>query len=357
MAAHRSIAMFLYDGVAASDVAGPLECFDLANYVSGKRLYEIVTFSADGRVVHPAGSWVDLLPTHSFKSLPSTVDTIFLPGGPTSPIVAADPKLQKWLQARAKKVERVCSICTGAFILAASGLARDQRLATHWFYTEQLAHIYPETQVEPERLYVRSGNIWSSAGMTTGMDLALAMIETDFGRPLAMEIARFMVLYLRRSSIEPQFSMYLKSQFRSEPVVDRVRQWIVDEPASDLRVPTLAKRAGTTSRTLERRFKDVVGQPLGDFVVNARLRYACNLLEMTNDDLKSVATQSGLGSPANLRKTFVQRLSISPSEYRRRVRMQEKLPALSPKFHVAYDKSWIDRAEVKQRRADLRKMH
>lgn len=343
----HSVAMLLYKGVASSDVAGPMECFGLANYISGRDLYELTTVSADGLPLASAGDWVKLQPIHSFKTLPGDIDTLIIPGGPAAFMAAQDEKITHWIRDRGVPTVRVCSICNGAFIMAASGVARHARLATHWLYAQQLAKLYPDLEVDPDAIFVRSGNIWSSGGMTSGMDMALAIIEEDCGRILAMEVARQMVLYLRRAGGQSQFSMHLKAQFAELPLISRLQQWIIDNPSADLRIEALADHIAMSKRSLLRLFKDETGVTLGEFITDARLRHACALLEETEREQKEIASLAGLGSEANLRKVFMTRLKITPSQYRARFRAGENqatAPGGRLQFH--YDSFWLHRTEV-----------
>ncbi|GGF26077.1 transcriptional regulator [Youhaiella tibetensis] len=317
----HSIAMLVYDGVAPSDVTGPLECFGLANFISGNAPYDIATVSHDGKMVQAAGGWISLQPTHSFATLPSSVDTLLVPGGPAAPLAGEDSRTKAWLAERATTAGRYGSVCNGAFLLAAAGLTRSVRVATHWAYGDELSRRYPETDVDMDALFVRSRNVWTSAGMTAGMDLALALIEADCGRPLAMEVARHMVLYLRRSGGQSQFSTHLRAQFSDTPAIGELQQWIIDNPAEDLRTEALARRAGMGQRTLLRAFRLHTGTPLGEFVADARFRHACNLLEWTDRGLGEVAVLSGLGGEANMRRAFMARIGIPPTEYRARFHM------------------------------------
>lgn len=339
----HSVSMLVYDGVASSDVTGPLECFGLANYISGRPIYEITTFSVDGKPVKAAGGWLSLQPVHSCESLPADVELLLVPGGPAAAAMAQDATLKLWLANYHTPERRFGSICNGTFILAAAGLARGVRVATHWLYAEQLASLHPDIEVDADALFVRSGNIWSSAGMTAGMDLALAMIEEDCGRPLAMEVARHMVLYIRRGGGQSQFSIHLKAQFSDMPAIGRLQQWIVDNPAGDLSVATLAKQATMSSRTLLRLFKEQTGMTVGEFIGDSRVRHACDLLETSDRALKAIASASGFGTESNMRKVFMSRLGVSPMQYRSRFRITGPAPK-----HFNYDESWLHRTEFKQ---------
>jgi transcriptional regulator GlxA family with amidase domain len=340
------IAMLLYDGVAASDVAGPLECFGLANYASGRNLYQICTFTLDGAPVKSGGAWLGLAPSCSAADLPANLHTLLVPGGPAVFKVSQDQALTGWLADRADTVERIGSICNGTFVLAAAGLTKGRRVATHWMYAGELARQYPETDVDADALFIRSGPLWSSGGMSAGMDLALAIIEADFGRTLAMEVARMMVLYMRRAGGQNQFSVHLQSQFADIPMVERMQQIIMDDPAGDHRIETLAKKLAMSERTMLRLFKEATGQTIGDFVIGIRLRSACTLLETSDREVKEIAILSGLGTEANMRRTFMARLNASPTEYRDRFRLEAEGTGPEQRQQLGYDDHWLHRYEV-----------
>jgi len=338
---HR-IAMVLYPGVSTVDVCGPLECFGLANYISGTPYYDIITVSADGAPLPSAGAWLKLTPTHSFATAPERIDTLMIAGGPAFGAASEDEALVGWLRMRGRLARRVASVCNGAAIIAATGLADGATLATHWLYTGMLAKTHPDVMVDPDAIYVEDGKIWSSGGMTSGMDMALGMIEKDLGRTLALEVARQLVLNLKRSGGQSQFSMHLKAQFNDVPSVAKIQQWIIDNPGGDLRVEAIAERHAMSKRSLLRLFSDHTATTLGDFISETRLRHACSLLENTQNPFKDVAAQSGLGSEANMRKIFAARLGITPSHYRNKFRKTE--PNNGQTAH--YDEFWLARSDV-----------
>lgn len=314
---HR-VVMVLYPQVAASDVTGPMEVFGLANFLSGKPHYELLTVTGDGKPVLVAGSYGALSPTHRFETLPTPVGTLLVAGGPTAQAAAADRHLLDWLRRIEPHCQRLGSVCTGAYILAGSGLTRGQLLATHWHEAAELARLHPATTVVADAIFVESGKLWSSAGMSTGVDLALAMIGRDHGRTLAMDVARYLVLHLERSGGQSQFSMHVEAQLADTPKVKRVQQHIIDRPAADLRIEVLARLAAMSTRSLLRHFRESTGQTVGAFVADVRLRHACMLIEKGDKGLKEIAALSGLGTAANMRKVFVRRLGIAPALYRER---------------------------------------
>lgn len=340
------VGMLLYEGVASSDVAGPLECFGLSNYVSGRNLYQICTFTLDGAPIRAAGAWLGLEPNFSASNLPSGLDTLLVPGGPAVFKASQDRRITDWLARKAASIDRVGSICNGTFMLAAAGLTKGRRVATHWIYANELARQHPGTEVDADALFVQSGQLWSSGGMSAGMDLALAIIEADFGRTLAMEVARMMVLYMRRAGGQNQFSVHLQSQFSDSPVVERMQQIIIDDPAGDHRIGVLARKLAMSERTMLRLFKEATGQTVGEFVIGIRLRNACTLLETSDREIKEIAALSGLGTEANMRRTFMARLNTSPTEYRDRFRLEGSNGGQDVRQHMGYDEHWLHRYEV-----------
>lgn len=315
----HAVVMLVYPEIAAIDVAGPMEAFGLANYLAGRPLYALSTASVDGLPVAVTGGYAELAPSHGFASLALPIGTLLIPGSPTAALAARDRRLLDGLARVAPQCQRVGSVCTGTYILAASGLARGRRVATHWHDTQALARLHPELEVDGEAIFVESGRVWSSAGMTTGIDLALALIERDHGRLLALAVARHLVLYLKRSGGQSQFSPQLAAQAAACPRIERVQQRIADDPAGDLSVPTLARLVAVSPRSLVRQFKAATGRTLGDHIADVRLGRARALIEEGGMSLKQVATASGLGSVANLRRVFLQRMGLSPSAYRERV--------------------------------------
>lgn len=319
----RAVVLVLHPDLAATDAIGPMEAFGLANYMSGRRAYELMTATMDGLPVRVAGSYLQLTPTHSLAELPERIDTMLIAGGPMARHFAQDGALVGWLKAIAPRCARLGSVCNGAYLLCATGLTAGRSVATHWQDAADVARLYPDTHVDADALFVNSGNIWSSAGMTSGTDLALAMIEADLGRKVALEVARHLVVYLKRPGGQAQFSMHLKAQFADVPAIERVQQWILDHLNAPLSIEELAGVARVSSRSLLRAFKDKTGATVGDYIVGARLRRACSLLEHTDKGAKEISALCGLGTQANMRKVFLRHIGIAPSEYRERFRISD----------------------------------
>jgi transcriptional regulator GlxA family with amidase domain len=212
------------------------------------------------------------------------------------------------------------SVCTGAFLLAEAGLLDGRRVTTHWAYCSALAAKYPAIRVEEDPIFVRDGNIATSAGVTAGIDLALALVEDDLGRDAALDIARHLVVFLRRPGNQAQFSAQLAGQLANREPLRDVQRWIADHPAADLSVETLASQASLSPRQFARAFAAEVGMPPGRYVDRVRLETARRRLEDTADGVEQTARSCGYGTPEAMRRAFLRTLGVSPDEYRRRFR-------------------------------------
>jgi transcriptional regulator GlxA family with amidase domain len=250
------------------------------------------------------------------RKLTDPPDTLIVPGGAgTRP---APPELVEWLRRQGGKPQRVMSVCSGAFLLAEAGLLDGRRATTHWQHCESLARRFPAITVEPEPIFVRDGRISTSAGVTAGIDLALALVEDDLGRDAALTIARHLVMFLRRPGGQSQFSAQLSGQLADREPLRDVQRLIADHPDADLSVPALAAHANLSPRHFTRAFAAETGVPPGRYVDRVRLETARRLLEDTADGVAEVARASGYGTPEAMRRAFVQTLGVAPTEYRRR---------------------------------------
>jgi transcriptional regulator GlxA family with amidase domain len=211
-------------------------------------------------------------------------------------------------------------VCTGAILLAQAGLLDGRRVTTHWAYCDKLAHDHPAVEVDPDPIYVRDGQVSTSAGVTSGIDLALALVEEDLGREAALVVARHLVVFLRRPGNQAQFSAQLAAQSAHREPLREVQQWITEHPADDLSVETLAARARLSPRHFARAFRDETGLTPGRYVDRVRLEHARRLLEDTGDGVEEVSRASGYGTPEAMRRAFVKALEVAPAEYRRRFR-------------------------------------
>jgi len=212
------------------------------------------------------------------------------------------------------------SVCTGAFLLAGAGLLAGRTVTTHWAYCESMARRFPEINVLAEPVYVRDGKFLTSAGVTCGIDVALAVVEEDLGRDAAMEVARHLVVFLRRPGNQAQFSAQLASQLAHRPALRDLQQWIAEHPGGDLSVSALAQRASLSERQFSRAFTAEVGVTPGRYVAQVRLEAARRHLEDTADSIEQIAAGCGYGTPETMRRAFLRALSVGPAEYRRRFR-------------------------------------
>ncbi|MFG2543681.1 GlxA family transcriptional regulator [Streptomyces sp. NPDC048594] len=313
--AQRTVLVVLFDQVQSLDVTGPVEVFAGAErHTPGT--YRISTASLDGAPVRTS-SGLTVVPDRSLADV-SRPDTLVVPGGQGTR--SPDPRLTDWLRVHGPHVRRLVSVCTGAALLAGAGLLDGRRATTHWAYCDRLAREHPSVQVDPDPIYVRDGHVATSAGVTSGIDLALALVEEDLGRDTALTIARHLVVFLRRPGNQAQFSAQLAAQTARREPLRELQQWITEHPGADLGVETLAARAGLSPRHFARAFRAETGTTPGRYVDRIRLEHARRLLEDTGDGVEQVSRASGYGTPEAMRRAFVKALGTSPAEYRRRFR-------------------------------------
>ncbi|WP_058042601.1 GlxA family transcriptional regulator [Streptomyces roseifaciens] len=313
----RTVLIVLFDDVQSLDVTGPAEVFaGAAHWTGDPATYRVRTATLDGGPVRTS-SGLRVVPDHALHDAPAP-HTLLVPGGEGTR--APDPRLIGWLREHAPRAERVVSVCTGAFLLAAAGLLEGRRATTHWAFCAALAARFPSVRVEPDPIYVRDGNVVTSAGVTAGIDLALALVEDDLGREPALAIARNLVVFLRRPGNQTQFSAPLAAQTARRPRLRDVQHWIVENPAADLSVETLAARAGLSPRHFARAFQSETGMTPGRYVDRVRLEAARRQLEDAADGVEEVSRACGYGTPEAMRRAFVRALGTSPAEYRRRFR-------------------------------------
>lgn len=315
----KRIAMLIYPGVAPLDVAGPLQVFGVSNFLAKQKLYDVITVAPTaGPVSTPLG--FAFMPSCAMTALPLPIDTLLVSGG-GGPDAGTEPEILDWLRQAAPQARRFGSVCTGAFALGAAGLLDGKRVATHWAFGAELARRNPAAKVEIDPIFVRDGNLYSSAGISAGIDLALSLIEEDHGRDFALKVARYLVLFVKRSGGQAQFSTHLQAQFSSVPAIQKVQQWCNENLTGDLRVATLAKRAAMSERSFIRTFREDTGMTPADFVLQARIEVARRLLEETTLAPKIIAQRAGFGSPAAMRRSFARSLGVSPAEYREKFRI------------------------------------
>jgi transcriptional regulator GlxA family with amidase domain len=254
----------------------------------------------------------------TFHSLRGPIDTLLVAGGNGVEDAARDEELLAWLRKTSHRVRRIGSICTGAFLLASAGLLDGKRATTHWKSAAELAEKFTNVTVDPDPIYIRDGNTYTTAGVTAGMDLALALVEEDLGLQVALNVAREMVLYLRRSGGQSQFSTALSLQASDRKQIEEIRSWAVDNLRKDLAVEDLATKAGMSPRNFARVFAKDTGTTPARFVERLRVEAARRRLEESHDKLEKIANDCGFGSVQGLRRSFLRVLRVPPKDYRHR---------------------------------------
>ena len=323
------IALFAYPGVQALDLSGPLELFARATrYLRDeKRSHPGYAVTVVGTEPGPltASSGFRFLPDTTFRALRGGFDTLLVVGGQGIDPVLRNGAVLDWLRRMSGKVRRMGSVCTGAFLLAEAGLIDGRAVTTHWSRAAELARRYPRLRVEEDRIWVRDGNIYTSAGVSAGMDLALALIEEDLGADVALGVARAMVMYLRRPGDQSQYSAPLRLQAAETPSVRELVAWAAEHPATDLSVPALARRVGKSPRHLTRVFRKELGVAPAEAVEQLRLEAARRALQQSAGGLEEIAARCGFGSAEVMRRAFLRELHVTPSAYRARFSAGGKL--------------------------------
>jgi transcriptional regulator GlxA family with amidase domain len=303
----------IYEGFSMLDMAGPYEV--LAD--SG---YELRVVASDaGPVRSSNGLTVDGGHPVATADLRAT-DTLVVVGGAGVFAARSDRRLVDWIAVAAASARRVVSVCNGAFLLAETGALDGHRVTTHWRQAERLAKEYPAIVVDSDPIYIRDGRFWTSAGVTSGMDLALALVETDLGPRPALDVARELVLFMRRPGSQSQFSVPLWSTQPSSDALRRVVEGIHSDPGARHGIEDLAERAGWSARHLQRRFTSELGLPPASYVERVRVEAAQRALTERNDPLETIARRCGFGTAETLRRTFHRLVGIAPSDYRARFR-------------------------------------
>jgi len=314
----REIEMLAFPGVQLLDVTGPLQVFASANdwvaEAGGTPPYAPRIVARGGQVMSSAGVGLaaDPLPPSS-----ASLDTLMVAGGAGVEAAAADPALVDWLRERAGRARRVASVCTGAFLLAASGLLDGRRAATHWSFSAELARRYPAVRVEADPIFVRDGPVWTSAGVTAGIDLALALVEEDLGRAAALAVARYLVVFLKRPGGQAQFSAALSLQ-TADDKFGGLHDWVNRHLGDDISLAVLADQAGMSERSFSRRYVEATGLTPGRAVERLRVEAARRLLSDSRLPVKRISRRCGFGSEETMRRSFLRLLAVSPQDYRAR---------------------------------------
>jgi transcriptional regulator GlxA family with amidase domain len=312
----RRIIIVVVPPVDELDLVGPLQVFNSVNRLAGRTIYtmEVVT-NADRLTIEGEGGVLTFMARHHFSSVEGACDSVLVVCGLGSRSVR-DAAMSAWLKSRAGEVRRMGAVCVGAFLLAEAGLLDGRRATTHWKFGREMATRFPAVRVEHEPLWVRDGNIYTCAGISAGIDLALAWVEEDCGAGLAHEAARELVLFLRRPGGQPQISVSLASQASEMMSIRELQIWIAEHLETRLSVDDLADRMAMSVRHFERVFTREVGTTPAQYVLQMRVEAARRLLERTDRGLKQVASAAGFGNVDVMRRGFVRLLGITPRRYR-----------------------------------------
>jgi transcriptional regulator GlxA family with amidase domain len=319
----KRVAMLAYPDVQILDVVGPLEVFSRASRLlqhdHGRR-DEAYTVEILGlkRGAFRASSGLRLYADRAVSEVDRGIDTLMVAGGIGAERFHKHPTFLRFIRQQASRVRRLASVCTGAFFLAEGGLLSGGRATTHWASCADLARRYPDVQVEPDTLFVREGSVYTAAGVTAGMDLALALVEEDHGRDVALAVARALVMFLKRPGGQAQFSAQLSQQIAEREPLSDLQAYILDNPRGDLSVVSLARRMGMSPRNFARVFTFEVGTTPARFVNTVRVEMSRRLLEESSDDLETISSLCGLGTPVSMRRAFLRTVGVAPSEYRER---------------------------------------
>lgn len=314
----RHLLVLAVDGCQSLDVLGPVEVFDeAARQVPGAYRIEVVGPAKSGTITMTNGVGLVVAP---LPDPPPRHDTLIVAGGDGSRAAVDDPAVVDWVARASRRAKRTASVCTGAYLIAEAGLLDERRATTHWEWCEAFAKTYPSIDVDPDPVFVRDGDVWSSAGITAGMDLALALVEEDLGPEVALEVARQLVVFFKRPGGQSQFSSALAAQQAARPELRELQAWIAGHLDEDLSVPSLAERAMMSERSFARAFRREVGQTPGAYVEALRVERARDLLEDGAPSLVAVARSSGFASAEVLRRAFHRRVGVSPADYRQRFR-------------------------------------
>jgi transcriptional regulator GlxA family with amidase domain len=312
------VVLVAFEGVQVLDLTGPASVFSTANHLRPGSYRVVIGSPRGGELV--TDSAVALAGTVALRKVGGPIDTVLVAGGSEEAMVQAivDGGVADWLREVAPGARRVGSVCTGAFALAAAGLLDKRRATTHWAACGLLEQLAPEARVDANAIYAIDGKVCTSAGVTAGIDLALALVEQDLGKAVAAELARWLVVFLRRPGGQSQFSAGLAAQAGASDRLAELVSWAVDHPEEDLSVPALAKRAGMSERNFSRVFARQTGQTPARFAERVRLDRARVYLQDTDWSLEQIAERSGFGSIDTLQRAFRKLLRVAPADYRRR---------------------------------------
>lgn len=313
----RRIEILAYPDIQLLDVSGPLQVFASANDFRAQAgepaPYEVAVVAAAPRIRTSAGLVLETaaLPPHGAR-----IDTLIVPGGWGVNAACGDPELVQWVIGRSRDATRTASVCSGAMLLATAGLLDGRRAVTHWGRCAEFSRRFPAVHLEPDPIFIRDGNVWTSAGVTAGIDLALSFVEADLGRRVALSVARELVVFLKRPGGQAQFSQTLKLQ-QGDERFDRLHGWIQDNLDGDLSLPNLAERANMSPRSFSRHYREATGRTPARAIEEIRIEAARRMLEQ-GKAVNQTARRCGFGSEETMRRSFLRALGTNPRDYRER---------------------------------------
>jgi transcriptional regulator GlxA family with amidase domain len=323
----RKIVVLAFDRVLLLDLAGPLQVFETSCEAeeAGEQPYSITVASVIGGPIRTSSGL--LIMTDPLAAPIEDIDTLVIPGGPGVHTAANDEALVRWIAANAPGIRRVCAVCTGAFILGAAGLLSGRRAVTHWGSCDLLSRRFPEVLVNPDALYVHDKGIWTSAGVTAGIDLALSLVEDDRGHQEAIRVARRLVVFLKRPGGQAQFSLQLSLQACEDRTFESLHNWIQENISNDLKVEDLADHMGMSPRSFARKYVEKIGRTPARVLEEIRIEAVKRALESSELALKEIAVQCGFGDEGRMRRAFQRHLKVAPQDYRSRFSDRLRRPA------------------------------
>ena len=312
----RRIVIVAFPGVQPLDVAGPAEVFSAAAQLAPDSYAVQVVARSPNPLTTRSGAY-GIVPATTTARCRGPIDTLIVAGGFGVSDAVQDELLVGWVRSAARRSRRVASVCSGAFLLAAAGLLDGRRATTHWAYCTELARRHPEIAVDPKPIFVRDGNVWTAAGVTAGIDLALALVDQDLGPEVARRSARWLVMFVQRPGGQAQFSSHLGAVALRAPLRE-LQGWIADHLGEDLRVEALAARAAMSTRNFARAFRRETGMTPASYVEAVRVEAARQRLEGSAEPVEQIAARTGFGTPETMRRAFARRVGVPPAEYRAR---------------------------------------
>lgn len=315
-----TVAVVLFPRFQLLDLSGPSDAFGEVKILSeGQSKYEILTIGTTRGPVK-SSSGITILPDRTIFDPCPPFDTVLVPGGLGVFDVLEDTTVLDWLRLQSKACRRLGAVCNGGFALGAAGLLDSKTVSTHWMDAARMAAMFPKAVIEPDRIYVKDGSLYTTAGVTAGIDLSLLLIEEDFGKKMALDVAKYLIVYLRRAGGQSQFSPLLEMQVDGDSEVAAIQQYILSNIHLEHSVASLAQHFHMSTRNLSRVFSKGTGVTLIGFLNDARIDAARRHLETTDQSIKEIASRCGFENGESLRRLFTRRLEISPQEYRQRFR-------------------------------------